>query len=370
MSHLQKTIRTDVQTTQAYSVAPSVGMLKLDAMENPQGMPTALLDDLAGQLKTAELNRYPAPKAQELEVALRARTAIPKAAHVMFGNGSDELIDLIIRACCMPGDTVLSPVPTFVMYAVYSQWSHAQFIGVDLNNDFTLNMPAMLKAIATHKPKVVFLAYPNNPTGIALREPEIVQIIEATPGLVVVDEAYEAFADTSFMARVLEFPNVMVLRTLSKLGLAGVRLGYGVASPAWIEQIDKVRPPYNVNVLTRIAAQFALQHFDAFEAQAALLCEQRTALTAGLNDVLKNLKTSNPGVEVFHSCANFVLFRIPNALEVFDALKNKGILVKYVGKAHSLLHNCLRVTVSTEQENQQFLVALKQSIEEVAIKAA
>lgn len=366
MSLLQKTIRADVQATQAYVVAPSAGMLKLDAMENPQGMPAALLDELAQQLKAAELNRYPAPKALELEAALRACTAIPKAAQVLFGNGSDELIDLIIRACCMPGDVVLSPVPTFVMYAVYSQWSHSRFVGVDLNADFTLNMPAMLKSIATNKPKVVFLAYPNNPTGVALREAEIVQIIEATPGLVVVDEAYEAFADASFMARVLEFPNVLVLRTFSKLGLAGARLGYAVASPAWVEQIDKVRPPYNVNVLTRIAVQFALEHFEAFQAQAQLLREQRGVLA----EALKNLKTSNGSVEVFDSCANFVLFRTPNAFEVFDALKNRGILVKYVGKAHPLLHNCLRVTVSTEQENQQFLVAVQQSIDEVATKAA
>lgn len=366
MSLLQKTIRADVQATQAYVVAPSSGMLKLDAMENPQGMPEALLDGLAQKLKAAELNRYPAPKAQDLELALRACTEIPKAAHVLFGNGSDELIDLIIRACCMPGDVVLSPVPTFVMYAVYSQWSHARFVGVDLNEDFSLNMPAMLKAISANKPKVVFLAYPNNPTGVALREAEILQIIEATPGLVVVDEAYEAFADASFMSRVLEFPNVLVLRTFSKLGLAGARLGYAVASPAWVEQIDKVRPPYNVNVLTRIAVQFALEHFEAFEAQAKLLREQRAVLT----DMLKSLKSAVSGIEVFDSCANFVLFRIPNALEVFEDLKNKGILVRYVGKSHPLLQNCLRVTVSTEQENQRFLVALQQSIDEVAAKAA
>lgn len=366
MSLLQKTIRADVQATQAYVVAPSAGMLKLDAMENPQGMPAALLDELAQALKAAELNRYPAPKALELESALRACTAIPKAAHVLFGNGSDELIDLIIRACCMPGDVVMSPVPTFVMYAVYSQWSHARFVGVDLNPDFSLNMPAMLKAISANQPKVVFLAYPNNPTGVALREAEIVQIIEATPGLVVVDEAYEAFADASFMARVLEFSNVLVLRTFSKLGLAGARLGYAVASPAWVEQIDKVRPPYNVNVLTRIAVQFALEHFKAFEAQAKLLRDQRTVLIAAL----KNLRTPIGEVEVFDSCANFVLFRMPYALEVFEALKNKGILVRYVGKGHPMLENCLRVTVSTETENQQFLSAVQQSIDEVASKAA
>ncbi|HEX4916481.1 MAG TPA: histidinol-phosphate transaminase [Limnobacter sp.] len=360
MTHVQKTVRADVLATQAYVVAPATGMLKLDAMENPQGMPDVLLDELAQALKGAELNRYPTPKAQALEDALRARTHIPKAAQVLFGNGSDELIDLIIRACCMPGDVVLSPVPTFVMYAVYSQWSHARFVGVDLNPDFSLNMPAMLKAIATNQPKVVFLAYPNNPTGVALRESEIVQIIEATPGLVVVDEAYEAFASHSFMARVLEFPNVLVLRTVSKLGLAGARLGYAVASANWVEQIDKVRPPYNVNVLTRIAVGFALDHFEAFEQQAAVLRANRKTLT----EALRAMPNPSGAMEVFDSHANFVLFRLPNAQQVFEALKNRGILVKYVGKAHPLLADCLRVTVSTAAENEQFLSALQASIED------
>lgn len=366
MGIMQNTIRADIQAMQAYVVAPATGMLKLDAMENPQGMPAHLLDDLAQRLKLAELNRYPAPKAEDLEKELRVCSAIPKAAQVLFGNGSDELIDLIIRACCMPGDVVLSPVPTFVMYSVYSRLSHAQFVGVDLNADFSLNMPAMLKAIAANKPKVVFLAYPNNPTGVAMREAEILQVIEATPGLVVVDEAYEAFADASFMARVLEFPNVLVLRTLSKLGLAGVRLGYAVASASWIEQIDKVRPPYNVNVLTRIAVQFALEHFDAFTKQAELLRAQRTELLTAF----RGLGLSAQSSEVFDSCANFILFRLPKAFEVFEALKNKGILVKYVGAAHPLLHDCLRITVSTETENAQMLKALKESIHEVAAKAA
>ncbi|HEY1057397.1 MAG TPA: histidinol-phosphate transaminase [Limnobacter sp.] len=362
MSLMQKTVRADVQATQAYVVAPAQGMVKLDAMENPQGMPTELLDALADALKAVALNRYPEPKAASLEAALRAHSDIPKAAQVLFGNGSDELIDLIIRACCMPGDVVMSPVPTFVMYAVYSQWSHAQFVGVDLNPDFTLNMPALLKAISAHQPKVVFLAYPNNPTGVALREAEIVQVIKAAPGLVVVDEAYEAFADASFMSRVLEFPNVLVLRTFSKLGLAGVRLGYAVASSAWAEQIDKVRPPYNVNVLTRTAVEFALKHFDAFEAQAAQLKSNRETL----REALQSLQNPQLAVEVFDSCANFLLFRLPNALEVFEGLKKKGILIKYVGKAHPLLANCLRVTVSTEHENQQFLDALKQTLAELA----
>lgn len=363
---VKKTVRPDVLATHAYVVADATGMVKLDAMENPMGIPAQLLPALAERLLAAELNRYPAPKAAALESALRTACAIPKAAQVLFGNGSDELIDLVIRACCNPGDAVLSPVPTFVMYSVYANLSHARFVGVDLNPDFTLNIPAVLKAISANQPKVVFLAYPNNPTGLAMRESEIVQIIEASPGLVVVDEAYEAFADHTFMERVLEFPNVLVLRTLSKLGLAAVRLGYAVASQAWIEQIDKVRPPYNVNALTRVAVQFALEHFDAFRDQASLLRQNRALLA----EQLVALDSPLGPIEVFESRANFLLIRVAEAGQVFEGLKQRGVLIKYLGKMHPLLKDCLRVTVSVESENAQFLGALKESIAEVAQKAA
>lgn len=366
MSIVKQTIREDVQSTQAYVVAPSEGMVKLDAMENPHELPEGLRKELAELLKDASLNRYPVPTLAGVESALRASTSIPTAAKVMFGNGSDELIDIIIRSCCMPGDCVLSPVPTFVMYAVSAQWAHARFVGVDLKPDFTLDIPATLKAISVNQPKVVFLAYPNNPTGVALTQAEIVQIIQAAPGLVVVDEAYEAFAEDSFMSRLLEFPNVLVLRTLSKLGLAGIRLGYAVASQAWIEQLDKVRPPYNVNILTRIVAEFALKHFEVITQQTEVLKVNRKALA----DSLRSVGQGRPEFQVYDSHANFLLIRLNQALEVFESLKKQGILVKYLGKAHPLLQNCLRITVSTESENQQFLVALQQALEQIDAKAA
>lgn len=355
MAALETTVRADVQATQAYVVANAQGMLKLDAMENPHELPLALREELAERLKNAALNRYPEPQMPALESALRQAFDMPDEAAVLFGNGSDELIDIVIRTCCMPGDVVMSPVPTFVMYAVSSQWAHARFVGVDFNADLSLNLPAMLQAIAEHKPKVVFLAYPNNPTGVAMSKADIEAVVKASPGLVVVDEAYEAFADESFMPDVLKYPNVLVLRTLSKLGLAGIRLGYAVASKAWIAQIDKVRPPYNVNILTRIAAEFALRHHGVLADQAARLCSNRTSLSKALESLAK----SHAGMEVFDSHANFLLFRVPEAHRVFELLKNEGILIKYVGKMHPLLKDCLRVTVSTEAENQTFLTALE-----------
>jgi histidinol-phosphate aminotransferase len=363
MSNVKKIVRADVQATKAYAVADSTGMLKLDAMENPHELPEKLRKEMAQKMVQTQLNRYPAPDLPTLEDALRQSSQIPRGAAILFGNGSDEIIDILIRTCCDPGDVVLSPVPTFVMYEVSAKWAHARFVGVDLQPDFSLNMPAMLRAISVNKPKVVFLAYPNNPTGLALREAEILQIIQVCEGLVVVDEAYEPFADQSFMDKVLQFPNVVVIRTLSKMGLAGIRLGYLAGSKAWVEQINKVRPPYNVNVLTRVAAQCALEHYDVLEKQADRLKTNRAALAVALVKLGKQVGVS---LEVFPSQANFLLFRVPNATAVFEGLKTRGILIKNVGKLHELLHNCLRVTVSTKEEHIQFLTGLKAVLTEVA----
>ncbi|MFN7834933.1 MAG: histidinol-phosphate transaminase [Burkholderiaceae bacterium] len=352
------TIRTDVQAMSVYPVASAAGFVKLDAMENPYTLPDAMRQELGERLALAALNRYPAPDCANLEAALRsaadaADKAIPADALVVFGNGSDELIALIVQACCAPGDVVLAPEPTFVMYGISARLCHARFIGVPLRAaDFALDVPAMLEAIRTHRPKVTFLAYPNNPTGNAFDQQAVLDIIAAAaPGLVVIDEAYEAFASQSFMCEVGRWPNMIVLRTLSKLGLAGIRLGYAAGPRAWLAQVDKVRPPYNVNILTRITAQYVLEHAFVLDRQTAALCAQRDVLAAAL--------ASTPGVDVFASNANFLLFRCPGAPVVFDALKAQKILVKNVGGLHPLLSDCLRVTVSTPEENQLFLCALQ-----------
>ncbi len=346
-------VRADVQSTRAYHVGDATGLLKLDAMENPYGLPALVCQEVAQALAGATLNRYPAPDAVALESALRTATAIPAQAGVMFGNGSDELIHLLIQATCQPGDVVLSPVPTFVMYAVSAQWNHARFVGVDTLPDFSLDMPAMLSAIAQHKPKVVFLAYPNNPTGCAFGIEEIQTLIQAAaPGLVVIDEAYAPFASHSFMPHVLEAPNVVVVRTVSKQGLAGIRLGYVAGASAWISQFDKVRPPYNINVLTREVAAVILRHHAVLDTQAQHLCRDREKLGAALKNMADVL-------EVYPTHANFVLFRVSKPDEVFNGLKKQGILIRNVSAGHPLLAGCLRVTVSTPEENEQFLSALR-----------
>jgi histidinol-phosphate aminotransferase len=233
-------------------------------------------------------------------------------------------------------------------------------MGVPLQPDFRLDKQAMLAAIAAHKPAITYLAYPNNPTGTLFDTDAMVEIIEAVgdTGVVVVDEAYQPFAQTSFMPRLQQFNNLVVMRTVSKLGLAGIRLGYMAADAALLAEFDKVRPPYNVNVLTQAAAEFALEHVDVLDQQAGMLRDQRERLSAALAGL--------PGVEVFPSAANFLLFRlqsgIVNADTVFSNLLERKILIKNVGKMHALLQNCLRVTVSTPQENVLFLDALRASL--------
>jgi histidinol-phosphate aminotransferase len=350
---LNSPIRPDVLAMHRYAVQPAAGMVKLDAMENPYPLPPALAAQLGQVLAGVALNRYPAGHAST-QAALRTALNVPAELDIMLGNGSDELIHLIIQACATEGAVVMAPVPGFVMYAMSTTLNRCTFVGVPLQADFSLDMPAMLAAIALHKPSVLFIAYPNNPTGNAWAVADIEACIAAMTqhgGLVVMDEAYQPFAADSWLPRLKGAANVVLVRTLSKLGLAGLRLGYMVASPAWIEQLDKVRPPYNINVLTLAATDFLLKHVDVFNAQAAQLKIQR--------DVLFTALQSMKGVQPFASEANFVLAKVPNAAAWFDALKAQGILTKNVSGMSPLLVDCLRLTVGSEAENRQLIAALQ-----------
>ena len=360
MSLIENIIRSDIRSRAGYHVADSTGFVKLDAMENPYTLPDQLRHELARHLAEVALNRYPVPSYATLKEKICERLGVPAGFDLVLGNGSDELISIISVACAKPGATVLAPVPGFVMYAISAQWAGLQFVGVPLAADFSLDKNAMLAAIAQHKPAVTFLAYPNNPTGNLFNADDMVEIIRAVgdSGVVIVDEAYQPFAQTSFMSRLPEFENLIVMRTVSKLGLAGIRLGYMAASAALLNEFEKVRPPYNINVLTQATAEFVLDHVDVLEEQAAALREARTRVSAAL--------AALPGVEVFPSAANFVLIRLhdagKSADDVFSSLLEHKILIKNMGKMHVLLENCLRVTISTPTENALFLDALKASL--------
>jgi len=349
-------VRPEILRLSAYHVPDARGMVKLDAMENPYRLPAGLARELGEALAGAAVNRYPDPRADGLKAVMRQAFAIPTQLEILLGNGSDELIQILALALARPGATLLSVEPSFVMYRLIAEFCGMRYVGVPLTPDFALDETAMLEAIAAHEPALVFLAYPNNPTGNAFDRAVIERIVSATPGLVVVDEAYHAFAGgLSFLDDVPRHDNLLVMRTVSKLGLAGLRLGYLVGASAWIAEFDKVRLPYNVGVLTQLAARFALQNVAVLEQQAALIVAERARLAQALQQLAD--------VQVYDSVANFLLIRLPRAAAVFEGLKRRGVLVKNLHGAHPLLADCLRVTVGTPEENGLFLDALKAELD-------
>ena len=354
---IQTRIRQDVQSMHAYAVQDSAGMVKLDAMENPHRLPAALQAHLGQRLGALAFNRYPDGRVNDLRKALADYAQMPKGFDIMLGNGSDELISLLALACDVPGASVLSPLPGFVMYAMSAQLQGLKFIGVPLTADFELDEAAMLAAIAEHKPAITYLAYPNNPTANLWDDAVIENIINAVGqqgGLVVMDEAYQPFASKSYINRIAQHSHVLLMRTLSKFGLAGVRLGYMMGPKALIAEIDKVRPPYNISVLNCECALFALENQDVFKAQAQDLIAQRAMLLDALGKL--------PGVKCWPSDANMILVRVADGPKTFEGMKAQGVLVKNVSKMHPLLANCLRLTVGTADENLLMLAALEKSL--------
>ena len=350
-------LRPDVQAMHAYAVQDCTGMVKLDAMENPYQLPLALQAELGQRLGALAVNRYPGARIDDLRAALARHVALPSGCALLLGNGSDELISLLALACAMPGASVLAPVPGFVMYAMSAQLQGLAFHGVPLTPDFELDEAAMLAAIAQHRPAITYLAYPNNPSANLWDDAVIERIILAVGeqgGLVVMDEAYQPFASKSYIDRMDRHGHVLLMRTLSKFGLAGVRLGYLMGPQALIEQLDKVRPPYNVSVLNCECALFALEHGAVFAAQALAIREQRAMLFEALADL--------PGVRAYPSDANMILLRVPDAQRSFNGLRQRKVLVKNVSSLHPLLANCLRLTVGTADENRLMLAALQESL--------
>jgi histidinol-phosphate aminotransferase len=355
-SRVARTIRQDVTSSAGYAIQPSAGMVKLDAMENPFALPPALQRALGERLGAVAINRYPINKG-EVAAALAQHFEVPAGCQAIVGNGSDELIDLLSVACDVPGATVLAPLPGFVMYEMSARLRGLKFVGVPLTSSFELDERAMLAAIEQHRPALTYIAYPNNPTGNLFDDAvieRIVQAIGAQEGLVVFDEAYQPFSSRTWMARIALHDHVLVLRTLSKFGLAGVRIGYLAGSAALVEQVDKVSPPYNISALNAAATLFALEHAEVFAEQAAVLTRERERLQAVLRAI--------DGVTAFPSEANMILVRVPDSKRAFEGMKARRVLVKHIASLHPLLANCLRLTVGTPQENQLMVEALKASL--------
>jgi len=342
-------IRSDIKALRAYHVPDSSGMIKLDAMENPFPLPDDLRARWLEQLAGVDINRYPDAGMTELRGKIAKREGV-EPEQILLGNGSDELIQMILLAN-VPGACVV-PQPTFVMYDLVSRWMKRPVATVPLAKDFSLNADQFLQVCAREKAELGFLACPNNPTGNLWQRETVERIAKNFDGMLVIDEAYGPFAERTHID-LLSY-NVMVLRTFSKLGWAGIRLGYLIGEADVIAHLNKVRMPYNINALTQATASFLLDHFDVFEAQAAELCAERTRVSealAGMADV-----------EVFPSQANFVLIRVADANKVFDALKQRRILVKNLHGGDALLANCLRITIGSSEENDAVLAAMREIV--------
>ena len=350
---IEHLVRRELRELTAYQVPDAGELIKLDAMENPYPWPADLVAAWLEELRGVALNRYPDPQAAALKSRLRTTLGVPEAAAVILGNGSDELIQMIIQAVAAPGRVILAPEPTFVMYRQIAAVAGLRFAGVPLQADFALDVEAMLATIDACQPAAIFLACPNNPTGNLFERDAMAAIMARAPGLVVVDEAYAPFTDTSYLSE-LESPggNLLVLRTLSKTGFAGLRLGLLAGPQDWLAEIEKTRLPYNISTLNQVTGEFALRHYPVFAGQAAALRADRDALVTRLQQL--------PGLSVYPSAANFILFRTPGgrAPTVYAGLKSRGILIKNLDGSAPALADCLRVTVGRPEENRAFVEAL------------
>jgi histidinol-phosphate aminotransferase len=344
--------RQEVLAMSAYKVADAKDFIKLDEMENPYIWPDDLKEKWFDELKKCPINRYPDPEAKELVEIIRETNKIPQNSDILLGNGSDEIIQILLMA--LPEKSaVLSPSPGFVMYKQISDSLGLDYHGIPLQtDDFSLDMPSMLSAIKEFSPAIIFLAYPNNPTSNLFSEKDILDIVNSATGLVILDEAYAPFANASFIDKLPDYPNLLVMRTVSKLGLAGLRLGFIAGDKEIIEQLNKIRLPYNINSLTQVSATFALNHSVLFEQQTQKICRDRAIVLKQLSDFSQ--------LHVYDSSANFILFRTPDkqATHIFEALKERGILIKNLSPQGRMLTDCLRVTIGKPEENEAFIQAL------------
>lgn len=355
MNFINNWLREEILAIKAYEVPNSEGFIKLDAMENPYPIPTALLKQYQQYLaQKMTLNRYPDPQAIALKKALKKHIGVSSKFDILLGNGSDEIIQLLALAC-RPSDIVASPSPSFTMYDMVAKFTHLKHISLPLNERFELDIDTCLTLINKRKPKIIFLAYPNNPSGNLFNLQHIKTIIKASDALVVIDEAYDVYAGQSFIGELKNYPNLTIMRTLSKMGLAGLRLGFLLGAKPTISQLNKLRLPYNINTLSQLSAIFFLENFTLLNKQIARIKAARELLFQELSKIKL--------IQTYPSAANFILFRTKNAPHLFNYLIDNKILIKNLS-AQRGLENCLRVSVGTTEENHLFLTTIQKFYEQ------
>ncbi|MBK9035303.1 MAG: histidinol-phosphate transaminase [Myxococcales bacterium] len=346
----------------AYHVPRPAGIrAKLDANESPHALPPEVAEALGRELATVALHRYPEADPVELRAHLAAELGVAPAA-LSFGNGSDELLALLCAAFGEPRPgktraTVLYPDPSFVVYRIAALGHGLDPIEVPLDDDMQLDFELVDDAMTGAAPNLAFFALPNNPTGTLWTPERVADLAAAHPGTIVVaDEAYIDYGGRTLLPRLADLPNLVVMRTLSKVGLAGLRIGFLVADQAIVREVEKVRPPYNLGALNQRAALWMLRTQGAWlRARAADVVAERARLAAALATV--------PDVRVFPSEANLLLFRIGRvgdgrAKAAWQALAERGVLVRNLDRPGPLA-GCLRVTPGTPEENDLFLTELR-----------
>jgi histidinol-phosphate aminotransferase len=349
MTFIEQWLRSDIKNIDAYHVPVSKDMIKLDAMESPFGVPEDLKVEFLKCIEQSEVNRYPEADPSPLKGTLRSLMDIPDEFGILLGNGSDELIQLLALACSKD-DLIMSFEPSFVMYELVSKYVNLEYFGVQLDSNFDINLSDALLIIEREKPKIIFIAYPNNPTGNCFDYDAIIEIIKSTNSMVILDEAYYAYSDKSFLSEISNFPNLLVLRTISKIGFAGLRLGLLIGDQETIAQLNKLRLPYNINALTQTSANFLLQDKQRIINNAQIIIEERRRLAHELSLFSK--------FKVYPSQTNFILVHSEDAYPLHTALKENGILIKGFPKG-SKLSDFIRISVSEPVENNILIDAIR-----------
>ncbi|MCY4263168.1 MAG: histidinol-phosphate transaminase [Candidatus Dadabacteria bacterium] len=345
---IKNRIPRKVRSVSAYSVPRIDCSVRLDGNESPYDLEAEEKLALSKRLAKLPLNRYPDPEALELRTSLSRSSGFPVDG-ILLGNGSDEIIQIIVEVFGGKSGRVLVPFPTFSMYRITSLILGKQVTEVELDENFDIDIEQTLETIRTEDPDIIFLATPNNPTGNCFSEEKVLEILEASDGAVVVDEAYCDFSKKSYIAHIDKYENLLVLRTMSKVGFAGVRLGILFARPQITHEVNKARLPYNINSFSQDVLSFVLENPEVTQRKIGLILRERERLRGELKRIGK--------INVYPTDANFFLVRVPDADSLFEELIRKDILVRRF-RGEGRLVNCLRITVGTREENDQLVQAL------------
>ena len=342
-----------IKSLKAYHVETVENGIKLHANENPYPPSPELLKKILARFEKLNLNRYPDPDCKTLKEAISTRIGVP-TNQLVIGNGSDELIQNLMQVFCNEGDTIAFPDPTFAMYAITAKGMGLKVHTFPLNDNWDFKVTPLIEKLNASHARIVFISYPNNPTGNCFSRTEIQKLVENFEGIVVLDEAYYDFSGQSFLSQMKDHNNLVILRSLSKIGLAGLRVGYGIFPSTLVNEINKVRLPYNSNSISQIGATELMNNFETVQKQINSIKEERTRLL----DELAKIKS----ITAFPSDANFILFKASHDGEsIYRNLIKNGVLVRNLG-AHPRLKNCMRVTIGTKAENDQFLNRLTKAI--------